>query len=69
MALRWNPEKWTNSPEEKRVEADMQFRTIAVAYEVLSDPAKRSKYDSCDGEGKIRCDCGRHNVECYIDLR
>lgn len=69
LALRYHPEKWSNSTDDKRSEAEAQFRAVAVAYEVLSDPAKRIKYDNCDAEGKIKCECGRHSIDCYLDLR
>ena len=42
LALKWHPDR---HPEDKRSEAEAQFKRIAEAYEVLSDPDKRSRYD------------------------
>lgn len=42
LALRWHPDK---NPD-NREEAEKRFKEIAQAYEVLSDPQKRSRYDS-----------------------
>lgn len=41
-ALKWHPDR---HPAEKKDEAEEQFRQIAEAYEVLSDPEKKGKYD------------------------
>lgn len=53
--LRWLPKKWANCTEEKRAEAELQYRAIAQAFEVLSDPVKRNKYDNFDNyeDGKL----------------
>lgn len=42
LALKWHPDR---HPEDKRADAEAQFKRIAEAYEVLSDPDKRSRYD------------------------
>lgn len=42
-ALRWHPDK---VPEGDRQEAEQKFIAIAWAYEVLSDPAQRPRYDA-----------------------
>ena len=44
-ALRWHPDK-NSQTEESRMEAEKKFKDVAEAYSVLSDPNKRSKYDS-----------------------
>ncbi|XP_010170787.1 dnaJ homolog subfamily B member 8-like [Antrostomus carolinensis] len=41
LALKWHPDK---NPSKKE-EAEKKFKAIAEAYEVLSDPEKRSLYD------------------------
>ncbi|NXL55152.1 DNJB8 protein, partial [Chordeiles acutipennis] len=41
LALKWHPDK---NPRNKE-EAEKKFKAIAEAYEVLSDPEKRSFYD------------------------
>lgn len=42
LALRWHPDK---HPEAERAAAEVRFKQISEAYEVLSDPEKRAKYD------------------------
>jgi DnaJ-class molecular chaperone len=42
LALQWHPDRHT---DDKRAEAEAKFKRIAEAYEVLSDPDKRSRYD------------------------
>ncbi|MBI5506249.1 MAG: J domain-containing protein [Deltaproteobacteria bacterium] len=42
LALKWHPDRHT---ADKRDEAERQFKRIAEAYEVISDPEKRSRYD------------------------
>ncbi|NXH78428.1 DNJB8 protein, partial [Hydrobates tethys] len=41
LALKWHPDKNPSNKEE----AEKKFKAIAEAYEVLSDPQKRSLYD------------------------
>lgn len=42
MALKWHPDK---NPDDKET-AEVRFREVAEAYEVLSDPEKRKQYDA-----------------------
>jgi len=42
LALQWHPDR---HPPAERESAEVQFKRIAEAYEVLSDPSKRSRYD------------------------
>lgn len=42
LALQWHPDR---HKEDGRKEAEKRFKQIAEAYEVLSDPEKRAKYD------------------------
>lgn len=42
LALEWHPDR---HPPERREEAERQFKRVAEAYEVLSDPDKRVRYD------------------------
>jgi len=42
LAMKWHPDRVR--PEDKK-EAEAKFKEINEAYEVLSDPEKRSKYD------------------------
>lgn len=52
-ALKWHPDRHANSSEEEKVEAEKTFRDINLAYEVLSDPQKKQKYDSGDRKSVV----------------
>merc|ERR1719231_1330208 len=54
LALKWHPDK---NPTNK-AEAEKQFVAITEAYETLSDPEKRKRYDAGGGTGGPSHDFG-----------
>ncbi|EAY73218.1 hypothetical protein OsI_01090 [Oryza sativa Indica Group] len=48
LAMRWHPDK---NPTNNKKEAEAKFKQISEAYEVLSDPQKRTIYDQVGEEG------------------
>ena len=46
LALKWHPDRHASSTEEKKKEAENTFRDVNLAYEVLSDPTKKQRYDA-----------------------
>jgi len=46
LALKLHPDRWVNEPESEQKKAEDQFKDVAEAYEVLSDPQKRAQYDN-----------------------
>ncbi len=44
-AIQFHPDKWSNASEAERKDAEEKFKEAAEAYEVLSDPQKRQRYD------------------------
>lgn len=45
LALRWHPDKHSGESPESISEAEERFKRISQAYDVLSDPVKRARYD------------------------
>lgn len=45
LAMQWHPDKHTTESEANKKEADAKFKKISEAYQVLSDPEKKKKYD------------------------
>ncbi|CAM9248728.1 unnamed protein product [Pylaiella littoralis] len=45
-ALKYHPDRQSSKSEEEKEKAGKLFRDIAEAYEVLSDPTKKERYDS-----------------------
>jgi len=44
-SLKWHPDRWSDKSEKEKKEAEEKFKEISEAYDVLSDPDKRSRYD------------------------
>ncbi|KFD56144.1 hypothetical protein M514_02922 [Trichuris suis] len=57
LALRWHPDK---NPHNK-IEAEKKFKEISEAYEVLSDPNKRTLYDRYGIDG-LKANGGAHGA-------
>lgn len=45
LALKWHPDRWVSGTDEEKKTAEEKFKEASEAYEVLSDPDKRAKYD------------------------
>ncbi|WVQ95144.1 hypothetical protein IAU59_002238 [Kwoniella sp. CBS 9459] len=46
LALKYHPDKHTTKSEDEKAELSKQFQRIGFAYAVLSDEAKKKRYDS-----------------------
>ena len=46
LALKYHPDKQAGKSEAEVEAASSKFKAISEAYEILSDPEKKSKYDS-----------------------
>lgn len=44
-AMKYHPDKFTNASEKEKKEAEEKFKEANEAYQVLSDPEKKQKYD------------------------
>jgi len=45
LAMRWHPDRCTSLPELEKLQAELIFKQINLANEVLTDEAKRREYD------------------------
>lgn len=45
LALKWHPDRWVSASDKEKKDAEEKFKEASEAYEVLSDPDKRAKYD------------------------
>jgi len=45
LALKWHPDKWADKSKKEQEEAEEEFKIISNAYEILSSPEERKKYD------------------------
>lgn len=51
LAIKWHPDKWVNSSDKEKKEAEEKFKEINEAYTVLSDAEKRASYDQFGMDG------------------
>ncbi|MBR1786006.1 MAG: molecular chaperone DnaJ [Paludibacteraceae bacterium] len=51
MALQWHPDRHVNDSEADKKAAEEKFKEAAEAYDVLSDPQKRQRYDQFGFQG------------------
>jgi curved DNA-binding protein CbpA len=54
IALRCHPDRYVDQPSETRETAGEVFKRVVEAYNVLSKPAMRAKYDVGLARGKLR---------------
>lgn len=45
-ALKWHPDRWATASDEEKKTAEDKFKELSEAYQVLSDPEKRERYDN-----------------------
>lgn len=45
-ALKYHPDRHTNKSDAEKAEAEAMFKNIGEAYEILSNPEKKARYDS-----------------------
>ncbi len=45
LAMKYHPDKFSNASEKEKKDAEEKFKEINEAYQVLSDPDKKAKYD------------------------
>lgn len=70
-ALKWHPDRHSNSSESGKKEAEQKFKDINEAFEILSDPKKRSLWDQgCDlDEINSQSDDHQHPQQQYYQQR
>mmetsp|Transcript_29099 Transcript_29099/g.93856 ORF Transcript_29099/g.93856 Transcript_29099/m.93856 type:complete len:358 (-) Transcript_29099:224-1297(-) len=51
MALKWHPDRHASKSDAEQKKAEEQFKEVAEAFDVLSDPQKKQIYDTYGEEG------------------
>ena len=44
-ALKYHPDKQASKSDEEKAEAEAMFKSVGEAYEILSNPEKKARYD------------------------
>jgi DnaJ-class molecular chaperone len=60
LAMQWHPDR---HPEKERPAAEARFKQISEAYEVLSDPQKRKRYDQLGSRWQHQQDMGSQGAD------
>ena len=50
LAMKYHPDRFTTATEQEKKDAEVKFKEINHAYEVLSDPNKKANYDQYGSE-------------------
>ena len=45
-ALKWHPDRWSGKSDADKAMAEANFKNLNRAFEILSDPVKKQRYDS-----------------------
>lgn len=63
-AMQYHPDRWVNGSDEEKKDAEEKFKEAAEAYEVLSNPDKKARYDQFGhaGMGGAASDFSGFNV-------
>lgn len=64
MAMKYHPDRWVSGTDEEKKDAEEKFKEAAEAYDVLSNPDKKSRYDQFGhaGMGGAASDFSGFNV-------
>ncbi|KAJ0259415.1 Chaperone protein dnaJ 72 [Hirschfeldia incana] len=62
LAVKYHPDKHTQSPDHVRLNATVRFKLVSEAYEVLNDDLKRASYNAVgDSDSFRRTGCSYRN--------
>ncbi len=67
-AIQFHPDKWSNASDAEKKDAEDKFKEVAEAYEVLSDPQKRQRYDQFGHAGVGGTHAGNMNTDDLLEF-